>query len=293
MATSGIPPGTGSGRDQVLQFTITVAFERRRIRSRFVALLAPYCCEYASVARLVGAAHRRSRCDTVFMNWSTKETGRLRDRPGGDRMALARSFLSAFGRPGKEQQELILGSDWLEDLASQGWLGKADPRTLREGLPRDPGEWESFALSTFDVGFPAPEVPLFETHYLRDGSAPGILHENILYYKTFGCELAEGASDNPDHLRNQLGFLVILCWLESGAEASPETVRSAQAAREEFVGRHLLSWLPEAAKVAERKAHPLWGGLLRALCAWLSEEFRPEASGPVAASFARIGPPED
>jgi hypothetical protein len=29
-----------------------VAFERRCIRVRFVALLAPYSCEYASVARL-------------------------------------------------------------------------------------------------------------------------------------------------------------------------------------------------------------------------------------------------
>ena len=36
------------------------------------ALLAPYCCEYVSVARLrQGAAHRRSRCDTVFMKRST------------------------------------------------------------------------------------------------------------------------------------------------------------------------------------------------------------------------------
>jgi len=55
----------------VLRFTITVAFERRCIRSSFVALLAPYCFEYASVARLAGAASRRSRCDTVFMKRST------------------------------------------------------------------------------------------------------------------------------------------------------------------------------------------------------------------------------
>jgi len=208
-------------------------------------------------------------------------------------MAVARSFLLAFGRPGKEQQELILGSDWLEDLASRGWLGKAEPRMLRKGLPRDPGEWESFFLSTFDVGFPAPEVPLFETHYLRDGSAPGVLHENILYYKAFGCELTEGTSDNPDHLRNQLGFLVILCWLEGGAGASFETVRSARTAREEFVERHLLSWLPAAANVAERKAHPLWRSLLQALCSWLSVEFRPESTGPVVASSGRKGSPAD
>lgn len=206
----------------------------------------------------------------------TEGTGQSRDPSGGDRMAVARSFLLAFGRPGKEQRDLIQDSDWLEDLASRGWLGEESPRSLREGLPRDPGEWESFVLSTFDVGFPAPPVPLFETHYRKDESAPGVLHENILYYKTFGCELSGGSSDNPDHLRNQLGFLLILCWLESRPDGSPESVRSARSARTEFVERHLLSWLHDAARTAGKKAHPLWGGLLRALNAWLSEEFRPE-----------------
>ncbi len=210
----------------------------------------------------------------------TKGRGRAEDRSGGDRMAVARSFLLAFGRPGREQQDLILGSDWLEDLASRGWLGAESPRDLREGLPRDPGEWESFVLSTFDVGFPAPPVPLFETHYRTEGSTPEVLHENILYYKTFGCEMAEGAPDNPDHLRNQLGFLLILSWLEERPEISDESVRAARAARVEFVERHLRSWVPEAEKMARKKAHPLWGGLLRALGAWISEEFRPEDAPP-------------
>src|SRR3970040_2575251 len=58
----------------VLRFTNTVAFERRRIRSSFVALLAPYCCEYVSVARLAGAAHRRSPCATVFVKRSTQSS---------------------------------------------------------------------------------------------------------------------------------------------------------------------------------------------------------------------------
>jgi len=40
-------------------------------RPSIVTLLAPYCYEYASAARLAGAAHRRSRCDTVFMSGST------------------------------------------------------------------------------------------------------------------------------------------------------------------------------------------------------------------------------
>lgn len=198
-------------------------------------------------------------------------------------MAMARSFLLAFGRPGKEQQELILSSDWLEDLASRGWLGPETPRALRGDLPRDPGEWESFVLSTFDVGFPAAPVPLFETHYRKEDSVPEVLHENILYYKAFGCDLSNGAADNPDHLRNQLGFLLILCWLEERPGGPADSVRAARCARADFLERHLLSWLPEAERVAREKAHPLWGGVLGALGAWLSEEFRagcPPASSP-------------
>ena len=76
------------------QFMNPVAFERRCIRSACVVPLMPgkeygtggqgypregissgsgaapcaVLAQYASVARLAGAAHRRSRCLTVFMN---------------------------------------------------------------------------------------------------------------------------------------------------------------------------------------------------------------------------------
>src|SRR3990170_8233691 len=43
----------------------TLAFERRCIRSSLVALLH-HTQRYASVARLAGAAHRRSRCVKLF-----------------------------------------------------------------------------------------------------------------------------------------------------------------------------------------------------------------------------------
>ena len=49
----------------------TLAFERRCIRSRFVALLH-HTQRYASVARLAGAAHRRSRCIKLFTRRCTR-----------------------------------------------------------------------------------------------------------------------------------------------------------------------------------------------------------------------------
>lgn len=204
------------------------------------------------------------------------------EAPSGpdDRETVLRSFLLAFGTPGREQRELILSSDWIEDLASRGWMGDRDPGSLRENLPDDDADWESFVLSTFDVGFPAPPVPLFETHYLVEGSTPEVLHENILYYKKFCCELTKGGADGPDHLRHQLGFLLFLFWLEDRPETPPETTGGARLARIDFIRRHLLNWVPKAALAAKEKAHPLWGFLLTALSACLAgmADTRPAAA---------------
>lgn len=197
-----------------------------------------------------------------------------RNSPGGagcvDRVPVLRSFLLAFGNPCGTQRSLIAATDWMEDLAARGWMGDRDPAALRRRLPDDDAGWESFVLSTFDVGFPAPPVPLFETHYLKEGSVSGALHENILYYRKFGCELVKGDADGPDHLRRQLGFLLFLFWLEENPDAPPETVEGARFARTEFIRRHLLNWVPKAAKAARTKAHPLWEALLTALSVWLA-----------------------
>jgi len=192
---------------------------------------------------------------------------------GAGRFAMARSFALAFGPPGEAQRALLGGSDWLEDLAARGLLGGREPSDLRQGLPPDPGGWESFVLSTFEVGCPAPPVPLLETHYLAQGSRGAVLHENILFYKAFGGRREAGAAESPDHLRTQLGFVCFLCWLEEEAGAPAETVGAARRARRDFVERRLLSWLPEAARAARQGAHPLWAALLEALATWLSREF--------------------
>lgn len=187
-----------------------------------------------------------------------------------DRVPVLRSFLVAFGNPCENQRTLITATDWLEDLAARGWMGDRDPASLRQRLPDDEAGWESFVLSTFDVGFPAPPVPLLETHYLKEGSVSGALHENILFYKRFGCEPLKGDADGPDHLRRQLGFLLFLFWLEENAGSPSETARGARLAQADFIRRHLLPWLPDAAKAARKNAHPVWEALLTALSVWLA-----------------------
>src|SRR3990172_7340638 len=58
-------------RSLVHRLANTLAFERRCIRSSFLALLHP-TQRYASVARLAGAAHRRSRCVKLFTRRFTR-----------------------------------------------------------------------------------------------------------------------------------------------------------------------------------------------------------------------------
>ena len=58
-----LPPA--SGPSLVHRLANTLAFERRCIRSIFVALLH-HTQRYASVARLAGAAHQRPRCIKLF-----------------------------------------------------------------------------------------------------------------------------------------------------------------------------------------------------------------------------------
>src|SRR3990172_7617601 len=76
MPASGRVPGGVAGNAEtraglVHRLANILAFERRCIRSSFVALLH-HTQRYASVARLAGAAHRRSRCVKLFTRRSTK-----------------------------------------------------------------------------------------------------------------------------------------------------------------------------------------------------------------------------
>ena len=59
----------------------TLAFERRCIRTSFVALLH-HTQRYASVARLAGAAHRRSRCVKLFTRRYTR--GKRKGKGAGE-----------------------------------------------------------------------------------------------------------------------------------------------------------------------------------------------------------------
>jgi DMSO reductase family type II enzyme chaperone len=149
---------------------------------------------------------------------------------------------------------------WLESaevIETYERLGKALRLTpfSRDDWPRNQGEYEMEFIAAFDAGAPAPLVPLLESHYNRRDPVPKILHENILFYKAFGLNLKESATESADHLRYQLEFVGYLYRLEQAGgqedEGSDHCIQIGQA-RRDFLTRHLKSWLPAAAaKAAE------------------------------------------
>ncbi|MCL5965929.1 MAG: penicillin acylase family protein, partial [Deltaproteobacteria bacterium] len=103
------------------------------------ALLAPYSTVRLSRAPKQGAAHRRSRCDTVFMNWSTKATDPVLLREG---LASLRAVLGDLPRSGGSNAWVVSGRPALPPprvrrarAGAVRLLAEAEPRD-REGVLR-------------------------------------------------------------------------------------------------------------------------------------------------------------
>jgi len=125
----------------------------------------------------------------------------------------------------------------------------------RAGLPQTAADYESQFIAAFDAGAPNPPVPLLESHYVKRDPVPRILHENILFYRSFGLRLRAGANETADHLRHQLEFTAHLYRLES-AETEPGRLDQIRRARGDYLERHLLSWLGTAEEKAAALPFP-------------------------------------
>jgi len=151
--------------------------------------------------------------------------------------------------------------------------------SLLAGLAADLGEallaWEpppTFAdleatyISLFEVGLPAPPIPLLCSHYCHRDPVPKVLHEHMLFYTTFVLAPRDDDDETADHLLNELDFLAALSRLEAAA-VETERARPVRLAKRDFLARQLLAWLPEAAAKAEDLAPPLFVALLSLLLA--------------------------
>ncbi len=137
-------------------------------------------------------------------------------------------------------------------------------------LPQDFAAYESVYIACFDVGLPAPPVPLLSSHYNKREPVPATIHEHVLFYKRFGTTLAEGNIEPADHLSNELAFLIWLDELLHEGEIDPESIHQA---RLDFLRRHPHRWLPQALRAAQEKELPeLFIVLLRLMSHAIDED---------------------
>jgi len=117
-------------------------------------------------------------------------------------------------------------------------------------------------IDLFEAGLPQPRCPLLESAYLLNRPAGEVVLENKLFYQHFGLEIDPRAA--PDHLLTQLEFLA---WLDHCIEAGNPDRESCIRARSEFLRRHVVHWVGQAARLAESAGGSCYAHLLQALAA--------------------------
>ncbi len=130
--------------------------------------------------------------------------------------------------------------------------------------------YESAYISLFDVGFPEPAVPLFESAHEKTHSAQEIALENTFFYDVMALR-SDPAVGVPDYLVTQLEFLAAVSFT---SDNSPDerTKASLTRAKSEFLERHLLDWLPTAAAKLDKTEAPGFPFLMNLLVHFLRRE---------------------
>jgi DMSO reductase family type II enzyme chaperone len=190
-----------------------------------------------------------------------------------DRVDLYRVFAFVFGAPSADRFA------WLQRPELPVWLAE-----LWENLGGDgafPGvtafadyqDYESTYIALFEVGLPAPPVPLQESAHNDSIPAPQTVLENISFYEVLGLRV-DSARYAPDHLVPQLEFLSAVRY---ACEITPDAENRARLAQLErdFLERHLLSWVSAAQKKLAREDPPLFPAFMTLLLAFVQTRVRP------------------
>lgn len=168
------------------------------------------------------------------------------------RTAVYRFLIAALSRPTPEQREWMISRNFRQSLEALcdnfGVCFVAD-----EESSADFADHESRYLACFEVGLPVPPVVLAASHYNRREPVPRVLHEHILLYRHFGVRVPESSLEAPDHIVHQLAFLVRLDELQL---EQPAVAESVVRARHDFLHRHVVPWVKQAAEAARDKDLP-------------------------------------
>jgi DMSO reductase family type II enzyme chaperone len=158
--------------------------------------------------------------------------------------------------------------------------GERQGLTLPSRVEEEDMEVEFVRL--FESGPGGPPCPLVEGAWREDRKV--VLKELILFYNHFGLSYAEGAQDErPDHVCLEMEFLHYLTFKEVQALQTGADPSGYRRAQRDFVERHPLAWMGQAAerltKIHERlpedackEAIVFYQELVKLTCRFLGEE---------------------
>ncbi len=185
---------------------------------------------------------------------------------------LYRFFARIFAPPSKECFEFLARPAVFEDLKNLGrGLGCKNEQVEFTWFPTF-DLYEAAYISVFDVGLPEPAVPLFESAHDKSHPAQEVALENTYFYDVLGLK-ANPVTGVPDYLITQLEFLAALTFMKENTSDDGTRV-SLGKAKEEFLERHLLNWIPIASAKLKRTAVPGFPGLMDMLVQFLRGECR-------------------
>ena len=183
---------------------------------------------------------------------------------------LYRVFAVCFGQPSGERYSWLSGKEFrrlLKHLA--GELKDGAEAGAARRFPSY-SEYEAAYLALFEVGVPAPPVPLLESAHSRRAVPQEIVLECVNFYEVLGLR-SSGSAYPPDHLLTQLEFLAAVRYLRE-SKTNTEEVATLVRLEADFLERHLLNWLPAARKKLSKFDPPMFLPLLSLLCEHIRRE---------------------
>jgi DMSO reductase family type II enzyme chaperone len=187
-----------------------------------------------------------------------------------DSIDLYRFFAFVFDRPSQERFEWFSQpniSEGLQRLWDNLGLDKSFPQF--QNFP-EYDAYEASYISLFDVGMPAPPVPLSESGHDRSQPSQNMALENVNFYSVLGLK-ADMTQNPPDHLVTQLEFLSAVRYARENSP-NPENRREMWRLETEFLDRHLLNWVPIAEKKLSKENPPVFSLLMTLLLAFLHHQ---------------------
>jgi DMSO reductase family type II enzyme chaperone len=130
-------------------------------------------------------------------------------------------------------------------------------------------QYESTYIALFDVGVPAPPVPLFESAHDKSRPAQELALENTYFYEVLGLK-SDPSRAVPDYLVTQLEFLAALRYTSENT-SQEATAAALVRAETEFLERHLLNWVPMAKTKLDRTGTPGFPALMTLLAQFLDD----------------------